>query len=154
MASINYEDVYSIFLSSITDYNLLTGDDSAIYNQFAEMLHKVVGRTFVRRLFSSFTMDDSTHVIEYEMKTPREDEAEDRDFVVNILAKGMIAEWVEPQVNKTSLTAQFFGGKEQKYFSQAQHLSEMQSLLSSARLEMRKMIRDRGYIYNPYLEET
>jgi hypothetical protein len=81
------------------------------------------------------------------------DEYADRDFVVNLLAKGMIVEWIQPQVNKTSLTAQFFGGKEQKYYSQSQHLAEMQSLLKTARLDMRRMITERDFIYNSYLED-
>lgn len=153
MTSLKYESVYSIFLSSITDYHLLNESDTDIYNQFAEMLHKVVSRTYVRRLFSSFSMDDQNLLIEFELKHPS-DENEDADFIANVLAKGMIAEWVEPQVNKTSLTAQFFGGKEQRYYSQSQHLAEMQSLLASSRLEVRKMIRERGYIYNPYLGDS
>ena len=154
MTSISYEDVYSIFLSSITDYNLLNADDAEVYDQFAEMLHKVAASTYIRRLFTTFTMNDQTLTIEYEMKNPSVDETEDKEFLVNVLAKGMIEEWVRPQVNKTSLTAQMFGGKEQKMFSQSQHLAELRALLDSARLEKRKMIRERGYIYNPYLEET
>lgn len=153
MASISYDDVYSIFLSSITDYHLLNADVSDIYGQFAENLHKVLGEPYVRRLFSSLIAHDDVLILEYEMKNPVSDD-EDRDFVINMLAKGMLVEWIKPQVNKTSLTAQMFAGKEQKFYSQKEMLNEMQSLLSNARLEMRKMIRERGYIYNPYLEGT
>lgn len=152
MASISYEDVYSIFLSSITDYHLLSADISDIYDQFAETLHKVVSEPYVRRLFSSIVLHDEVLTIEYEMRQVVDD-SEDKDFVINMLAKGMIVEWVRPQVNKTSLTAQMFAGKEQKFYSQKEMLNEMQALLSNTRIEMRKMIRDRGYIYNPYLED-
>lgn len=152
MASISYEDIYSVFLSSVTDYHLINMDTSDVYAQFNEMIHKAAAEPYVRRLFSSISLQDDSMILEYEMKKAT-DEYADRDFVVNLLAKGMIVEWIQPQVNKTSLTAQFFGGKEQKYYSQSQHLAEMQSLLKTARLDMRRMITERDFIYNSYLED-
>lgn len=153
MASISYEDIYSMFLSSVTDYHLINMDASDIYDQFKEMVHKTAAEPYVRRLFSSISFHDEIMVLEYEMKKST-NEAADQDFVVNLFAKGMIVEWVKPQVNKTSLTAQLFAGKEQKMYSQAQHLSEMKGLLDNARIEMRKMITERDFIYNSYLEDA
>lgn len=153
MASISYEDIYSMFLSSVTDYHLIDMDASDIYDQFKEMIHKTAAEPYVRRLFSSISMHDEILLLEYEMKKPTDDGA-DGDFVINLFAKGMVVEWLQPQVNKTSLTAQMFAGKEQKYYSQSQHLSEMRSLLEKARIEMRRMITERDFIYNSYLEDA
>ena len=153
MASISYEDIYSMFLSSVTDYHLIDMDASDIYDQFKEMVHKTAAEPYVRRLFSSISMHDEILLLEYEMKRSTDDGA-DRDFVINLFAKGMVVEWLQPQVNKTSLTAQMFAGKEQKYYSQSQHLSEMRALLEKARIEMRRMITERDFIYNSYLEDA
>lgn len=153
MASISYEDIYSMFLSSVTDYHLINMDTSDIYDQFKEMIHKTAAEPYIRRLFSSISMHDEILLLEYEMKRSTDDGA-DRDFVINLFAKGMLVEWIQPQVNKTSLTAQMFAGKEQKFYSQKEMLSEMQSLLRTARLDMRRMITERDFIYNSYLEDA
>ena len=47
--------------------------------------------------------------------------------------------------------SQMYGGKEQKFYSQANHLIEIKSMLKDCKTELRKMIRDRGYIYNSYI---
>ena len=63
----------------------------------------------------------------------------------------MVIKWLEPQVKSKVNIAQMFGGKEQKWFSQATHLGEIKDLLENERIELNKLIRDRGSIYNPYL---
>ena len=54
-------------------------------------------------------------------------------------------------VRKTSLMSQMFSGKEVKFYAQANHLDEMMKLEETADIEVRHMIRDRGYILNDYL---
>ena len=38
-------------------------------------------------------------------------------------------------------------------YSQSNHLAEIRGLLEDAELDLRRTIRDRGYIYNSYLSE-
>ena len=77
----------------------------------------------------------------------------DTDFVVEMLAKGVVVEWLKPQVRGSKLNVkQVFGTKEEKFFSQAQHISEIRGLLEDTENELRKMIRDRGYINNGYVD--
>jgi hypothetical protein len=63
----------------------------------------------------------------------------------------MVYEWIHSQVNSVVNTAQFFGGKEQSFYSQANHLAELRNIENDAVLAVRNMISDRGYIYNGYL---
>ena len=70
-----------------------------------------------------------------------------------LIAVGMVIEWLEPQVNSVLNTRQMFSGKEEKFYSQSNHLNELKDLLRQNRLKQRKMIRDRGYISNSYLSE-
>jgi hypothetical protein len=73
------------------------------------------------------------------------------DEEVEILALLTATEWLESQINSITLTKQFFGGKEEKWFSQSQHLSTLMALRDSNRLEARKLMRDFTYSHNSYL---
>lgn len=151
MASLSYDEIFSDFLGSVTDYELASINIDDMYGLMTEYLHKALSLSYVRRLFSSVEFDDTIQSFTFELDN-QVDEAVDLDFVKYILSKGMVIEWLKPQVRSKINIAQFFGGKEQKYYSQAQHLSELRGLLEDTQLEMRKAIRDRGYIYNPYLK--
>ena len=149
--TLSYEDIYSFFLGYITDYNLAAMDVQDAYNLMSENLHKAVSKPYVRRLFSEFENDSEVMALKFEMEHETEENA-DRDFIIDVLAKGMVIEWLQPQVKSRLLTAQYFGNGDKKWFSQKSHLDGLELLLEDARLEQRKMIRDRGYISNSYLE--
>lgn len=150
--TLSYEDIFSSFLGYVTDYNLASIDMQEANDLMCEWLRKAYSKPYLRRLFSSSTLDDEIQTLTFEMAFKYSDDI-DLDFVVEILAKGMVVEWLQPQVKSKLMTAQMFGGKEQKFFSQSQHLSELRGLLEDITLEQRKMIRDRGYIDNQYLED-
>ena len=84
------------------------------------------------------------------MRNPRED-AEDEDFVIEILALGMGINWLSPKVNTIIHLRQTYGSKEEKYYSEAQHLTATKELLDSWKKEQRRMISDRGWIHNAYV---
>ena len=150
MASLSYDEIFSDFLGSVTDYELASISLDDMYGLMTEYLHKTLSQSYVRRLFSSVSFDDVIQILTFEMANSVDD-ASDLDFVKYILSRGMVVEWLKPQVRSKANIAQFFGGKEQKYYSQSQHLSEIRGLLQDTELELRKAIRDRGYIYNPCL---
>lgn len=153
MASISYEAIYSDFLGYVMDFSLVKFDTTTTTNMMKEWLHKSLAHPYIRRLFSTITLDDEIGLLNFELNTKVDEEA-DADFIRLITSKQMVVEWLEPHVKKTSLINQMFAGKEQKMFSQSQHLSEVRNLLKESKEEVRAIIRDRGYIYNPYLEET
>ena len=152
MASLSYDEIFSDFLGSVTDYGLASIDLGDMYGLMTEYLHKTLSQSYVRRQFATVELDDTIQVITFSIANPV-DEAADIDFIKYILSKGMVVEWLKPQVRNKLNIAQFFGGKEQKFYAQSNHLSELRGLLEDTYLEMRKAIRDRGYIYNPYLKE-
>lgn len=151
MTSIKYDEIFSYFLGEITDYGLAAMNISDAYELMAEYLHKSISIPYVRRLFSSISAYDNVQFVEYEMNFENS-ENEDKDFVTIILSKAMLIQWLEPQVRSKVNIAQFLGGKEQSMYSQANHISELRGMLEDTQLELRKMIRDRGYINNEYLE--
>lgn len=151
MTSVNYEDIFSYFFGEVTDFKIASLEVSDAYELMREYLHKTVATPYIRRLFSSIVLSDETQVLSFEMLEEQDLEA-DKDFVVLVLSKGMVVQWLEPQVRSKVNLAQMFSGKEQKFFSQSAHLAELRGLLEDVSLDVRNMIRDRGYINNSYLE--
>jgi hypothetical protein len=150
MSSIVYDDIFSSFLSNIADYKIATQDEDITIEQLNEYLHKAIGTPYIRALFITVNLNDDESVLTYEMKNP--DVNGDDDFMINMLGKAMVYEWVHPQVRKTSLLAQMFSGKEVKWYAQSNHMSELRGIEEDTELEVRRMIRDRGFISNKYLE--
>lgn len=148
---ISYEEIFANFLGNVTDYEFASLEKEDAYLQMTEWLHKALAKTYIRRLFSTLTFDDDVLVLDYTLAKVVDEDA-DKDFVTDVIAKGMIVEWLRPKVASTLSINQMFAGKEQKMFSQASHLNEIKDLYENTRLEMRKMIRDRGFVYNDYVE--
>lgn len=153
MTSLSYDEVFDDFLGRVADYDFSTMDESTANYLMSEYLQKVLARPYIRRLFASINADKEIHLIQFEIANKVDDDA-DTEFVKTILSKGMVVEWLEPQVRNKVNISQFFGGKEQKYYSQSNHISELRGLLEDTERELRGEIRDRGYIYNPYLENV
>ena len=151
MASLSYEeDIYSSFLGKITDYNFANISEDDVYEMMNGYLKSAISQPYVRRLFSSIAMDDEVMEMTFELKNSI-DEDSDKYFVTEVLSRGMVIAWLEPQVKSTVNLSQMFGGKEQKFFSQAQHLTELKDLLSTAKSEQRRIICDHGYANNSYI---
>lgn len=150
MTSIDYNVIFESFLGNITDYDFANMSLSDSFSLMTEYLHKALAEAYVRRLFSSIVIDDETQVISYEMNYVTDDEA-DREFIIQAIAKWMVYEWLQRQVESVNLTAQFFGTKEQSAYSQANHLAQMRGLRDDAFKEARFALQDRGYINNSYI---
>ena len=151
MTSLNYDNIYSRFLSKVEAYDFLELPEDSIYMLLSEWLHSVIANPYVRRLFNKFSIYDEIQEIQYEMKYSV-DEDTDKEFLKEIISLGMIVAWLEPKVNSINNIAQMFGSKEEKFYSQSQHLSELRALLNDSKKKQRRMIADRGYAWNTYLD--
>lgn len=151
--TLNYDDLFASFLGAITDYKLASLDQSDAYQLMAGYLRKTIARSYIKRLFTTSSLDDETQIFTFELRHPTNSENDEdmREWVKLILSKGMVVEWAEPQVKSVTNMAQFFGGKEEKFYAQANHMSELRGLLEDTKLELRREIADRGYINNTYL---
>lgn len=145
-----FDNIYSRFYLRITDYNLAGLSENIASEMMNGWMHATLSKPYVRRLFNQLVIDDDVEEIEYELKFPTSD-GEDQDFIEQVIAMGMVIEWLQPQVNSVLNTAQMFSNSEQKFYSQANHLEVLQELLKKNQNDQRKLIRDRGYIYNSYL---
>lgn len=150
MASITYNDIYSVFFQKVSAYDFLNINETQVYAFLCSWLHSVVSKPYIRRIFDSISMDDEIQVLTYELKTVLED-ASDQEFVKELLGVGVAAGWLEPKVNSTLNTMQVFGSSEEKFYSQSAHLTELRELLKSLKHEQRQLIADRSVTLNGYL---
>ena len=148
MTSLKLDDVYSSFLDKVTDFDIGSYEEDVQKELLIGYLKGALGIPYLRAIFTTITIDDYEELINYTLKT---EDGCDEQFILELLSKGMVIKWLEPQVKSKVNIAQMFGGKEQKWFSQATHLGEIKDLLENERIELNKLIRDRGSIYNPYL---
>lgn len=150
MTSISYEDVFSYFLGNITDYQIAELEEDTANEVMKEYLQKTLADPKIYTIFSSISL--GTDSIDFEMDY-EVDGGVDKYFVINILSKGMVCEWVRPQVRSKINLAQYFGGKEQTFFSQANHIGELRGLLEDTEVEIDRLLKARGYIDNEYLKD-
>lgn len=147
----NYQDVYSRFLNKISDYEFAGLAESDASAMMLSWLQASFSQPYIYRIFGSFSADDEIAEFNYELSNSVNDYM-DKNFVEELLSHQMVVEWLEPRVNNTTLLNQMISNsKEAKWFSQAQHISELRSSLDDAKDKVRSMLRDRGYIYNSYL---
>ena len=150
MASISYEEIFSSFLGNVTDYNLASLSPTDAFEIMSEYLHKSAADPYVYRLFSEYSLDDEGQVLSYTLSNSVNDDT-DKEFVINALAKWMVYEWLNSQVQSVTNIAQMFSNKESKFFSQAQHLAEIRGLKDDAYKAARFYIQNAGYVRNSYL---
>lgn len=151
MITIEFTDVFDVFHEKIDAYDFLDLSNDEIENFEKSWLRTAGSKPYVRRLFSTYSIDSDSATVSFEMSYAIDDDT-DRDFVIEILALGMVDSWLKPRVNSLENIYQVFGSKEEKFYSQSQHLKEIRALYDSIKNEQRKLIRDRGYYYNSYIE--
>ncbi len=139
-----YSDIYSRFLLRVTDYEIAGLDEELANSMMSSWMRSALSKPMVRRLFSSITFDDDIEEIEYELLNPWDDDT-DKDFVEELISIGMVCEWVSPRYHSVLNTNQVFSNKEQSFYSQANHMEQLRQMYEKSQLDIRKLIRDRGY---------
>ena len=74
------------------------------------------------------------------------------DLEIEILSILMVREWISQRLNSVTNVMQVFGGKEEKWFSQASHIKELREMDDRLRLEAQQLSRDYSYIDNDYFD--
>ena len=136
-----YEKIYNRFLQKISDFNLAEVDDYSFDEMINGWLNSAVIR--VRKCQHDLSKRDD------ELQEFEEDLS---DLEIELLALGMVDAWVTPMLNSTELTLQFIGGKEEKYYSQSQMLSELRNLKKENSLEMNRLHNYYTYTNNSYFD--
>lgn len=150
-STIDYQNIFSRFYSKVKAYDLISKDEAIVTQTMDEWLHAGLAKPIVKRLFKSMELDDEIQKFTYELNANSNG---DDEFVTEILALGMVIEWVSPKVHNTLLFAQLFSSSDSKFYSQSQHLSVMQDILTSSEARQNQMIADYNASWNTYLANT
>lgn len=143
--TLSCEEIYSAFLGLIDDYQLPQMDMEDAYEYMKDCFKNVFSKPKIRRLFTSLSFDSNILQLEYQLRNSI-DEEYDEEFVKGLFANGMVVAWLEPRYQSETLTAQYFAGKEQKYYSQSAHIDSMEKMYKNARMIVDKdYARDHGY---------
>lgn len=144
--TLSYQTIYSRFLAKIQDYSFLSLSEDEASLSMAEWLHAACSKSYVRKLFDTFSLNDETESAAYKLYNSIDNDY-DANFVAEVLVEGMMVEWLTPRVNSMEHVAQMFGGSEEKFYSQSSHLAEIKGLLRELQYNQRKLTRDFGYDY-------
>ena len=152
MLSVTFDAIYSRFLSKVQAYDLLELVESDCYEQLNEWLKSVRSDPRVRKLFTSLSFDDINKSVSFTLRNAV-DNSSDIDFVIEIFGLGIAWKWVEPKYKSIINAAQFFGGKEQKFYSQQAHMSELSNMYNNSRTDLYRYIASHGYYNNSYVKK-
>jgi hypothetical protein len=137
-----YEKIYNRFSQKITDFNLVEVDDYSLDKMLLGWLNSSIVN--VRKREHNLSLRDD------EAQEFQEDLS---DLEIELLALGMKLAWVDQYLNSTELVLQFVGGKEEKYYSQAAHISELRELRKDTLREMNSLHNYDTYVNSSYFDD-
>ena len=136
----SYEEIYNLASNKITDPEIALLSQEDIEELFHGYL--ISATTKFRKCKNDlFDRDDELRQFNVDLL----------DVEKEILAILVVREWLQPQLYSALLTKQVFSDKEQKYYSQSSHISELRALDETLKIEAQKLSRDYTYGNSEYL---
>ena len=133
-----YEKIYNRFSQKITDFNLADIDDYSLDGMLRGWLQSAIVN--VRTSNDLSLRDDENEVFNNDLS----------DLDIELLAMGMTMAWLDQYLNSTENVLQFIGGKEEKYYSQANHIAELRALREDIRVDMKRLHCNGTFVNNSY----
>lgn len=99
----SYNEIYEIFAQKITDVKLMQLDDEEVEQLLYGYLLSSIAK-FKKCKSDLSKRNNKLRTFQIDLE----------DIEKEILALMMVAEWLEPQINTTLLTSQFFGTQKEK----------------------------------------
>lgn len=144
-----YEEIYSQFYSKIEDNTFFQkySKDEA-YDLMRTWLHSIVGLPYVRKCFSSITLNDEILTLDFALNRSIDEDSDDY-FVRDLFAQGLVICWMQQKIDKNTALAAVMGTKEEKIM--LNNYKNNMARLDSLKIQFRKIIRDYGYMNNDYI---
>ena len=136
-----YEKVYGRFLNKCTDFNLADLDDHTLNEMMKDWLDSAIIR--IRTSSNLSVRDDEVEEFENDLS--------DQD--IELLAMGMVLAWLDQRIQSTEYTNLFIGGKEQKFYSPSQQLTELRNLRADIVREMQQIHCYSTYTNSSYFND-
>ena len=138
----SYESLYNRALRRITDPLLIQIPEGDL----EDMLYGWLMDAIVEPVVGEYDFSD------------RDDELKQFNFDISdrdqrILSIHMVRGWLAPQITSIESTMQVFSGKETKFYSQKEMLSEKQALYENLGLEADRLFCRGTYLNNDYFDD-
>lgn len=130
----SYDEIYKRFLNKITSFRILELSDNDVQEMLLMWLVSSISK--FRKCKSDLSKRDD-ELLEFNEELLNEE--------IEILALLMVNEWLEPQINSELYVNQFYGGKEERFYAQANQLDKLMDLKQSNHLRAQKLMRDYAY---------
>lgn len=135
----SYDVVFKRFLNRITDYDLPLLPEEDLDEMMCGWLTSAIAN-FTRCKSDLSDRDDKSQTFNADLA----------NYEVEALSLYMVCAWLDQKINSVLLTNQLIGGKEEKYYSQANQLETLKALRDATFTEARKLPRDYSYVTNDY----
>lgn len=137
----SYEAIYNRALAQITDPLLAQIPEEDLSN----MLHDWLMNAIVEPVIGTYDFAN------------RDEELKQFNFDISetdqkILSIHMVRGWLAPQITSVTLTSQVFGGKEEKFYAQANQLAEMRNLDADLQRQAELLFCRGTYLNNEYFD--
>lgn len=149
MPSISYEQIYKKALTMINDIELGTYTQDDFYDILKEWLHTASSSPLLRKKFSNYVLDDEIMKLECTLSNSVDDNF-DTDFVITILAKGVIINYFPSKLEHTKNLATMIGGKEEKKL--IDNYSKNMERLAELKREWERELSRHTYYFSKYGE--
>ena len=136
----SYEEIYNLASNKITDPEIALLSQEDIEELFHGYLISAIHK-FRKCKNDLSNRDDELRQFNVDLL----------DVEKEILAILVAREWLQPQLYSALLTKQVFSDKEQKYYSQSSHISELRALDETLKIDAQKLSRDYTYGNSEYL---
>ena len=116
------QEIYGMFLSNITDYDIPLLSDEDFGKEMLMLLKKSIARF---RFKKDIVIDDVMGEFTRELKEEEK----------NILALGMVSEWVKPKIYSVEVMKMKMNSKDYQLFSESNMLTTLQKIKKEADAE-------------------
>lgn len=151
MPSISYNSIYKRALSRIKDLELATYTEADFYDSLKEWLHSSTASPLFRKKFQLFSLDDEIMRVTFELTNSVDDDF-DKNFVINILAKGIIINYFPSKLESTRNIAFAVGGSQEKVLlnTYSKNMERLKQLEKEYDLELSR----HGWYFGEYGESN
>jgi len=138
--SISYDDFTNAFLSKILEYNFLSLDLEEATSIVDGYMITAISQFKKNCLYDlTTTRDDEHRTFDVDIS------AEDKDEIVDIIACGMVVQWIKPYVNQQELLQNVLSTRDFDTYSPAELLLRVGNAYKSAQKEFVQAIREYSY---------
>lgn len=114
MPSIEYESIYKRALSRLNDVSLSQYAKEDFYEALKEWLSSASSDPYLQRKFTKYVDDEDMEEIQFELENSV-NEQYDINFVTNMLAQGLIVNYMPSKLEQASFLHAMVYGKEEKW---------------------------------------